>query len=213
MQTETMRHEGITNLPPALGLALVAGLALALITVGRRRAPRERPHDDEKHTALVTYLHEHLTGADAAIRVVERLRRTQTDERALFDWLFSELEADHQVVQALLTRLGASSKSPKRLLGRASGSVLKRLAGGLAGDLSLFRTLEGLAIGVQGKRCMWRALQAVRPALPLPGSRSLSDLEAAAVRQWEVIEQRRTLIVPLTFATTAPVATLHDRAL
>ena len=108
----------------------------------------------------MTYLHEHLTGADAAIRVVERLRRTQTDERPLFDWLYNEFEADHQVVQAILRMLGASSGSPKRLLGQASGAVLKRMAGGAAGDLSLFRTLEALALGVQGKRCMWRALQA-----------------------------------------------------
>jgi hypothetical protein len=199
MQANPTRQEATTNLPLALGTALVVGLALALGTVRRRR----EPHEDERHTALVTYLHEHLTGADAAIRIVERLRRTQTDERPLFEWLNHEFEADHQVVQAILRMLGASSGSPKRLLGQASGSVLKRMAGGAAGDLSLLRTLEALAIGVQGKRCMWRALQAVRPALQPPGTRSLSDLDAAAVRQWEAIEQRRAVMVPRTFATTA----------
>ena len=203
MHGETTRQERTTSLPLALGMTLVVGLTVAVGTIGRRRGLRGRPHEDERHTALVTYLDEHLTGADAAIRVVERLCRTQTDERALFDWLYNELKADHQVVQALLTMLGASSGSPKRLLGQASGSVLKRVAGGSAGDLSLFRTLEALAIGVQGKRCMWRALQAVRPALHLPGTRSLSDLDAAAGRQWEAIERRRTLLVTRTFATTA----------
>ena len=197
MQAKPTRQDGTTSLPLALGTALVVGLALALGTVRRRR----EPHEDERRTALVTYLHEHLTGAHAAIRVVEWLRRTQTDERPLFDWLYNEFEADHQVVQAILRMLGASSGSPKRLLGQASGSVLKRMAGGAAGDLSLFRTLEALALGVQGKRCMWRALQAVRPVLQLPGTRSLSDLDAAAVRQWEAIEQRRAVMVPRTFAT------------
>jgi hypothetical protein len=203
MHTGTTRQDRTVRFPLALGAAVVVGLAVAMGTVGRRRGLRERPHEDERCTALVTYLQEHLTGADAAIRVVERLRRTQTDERLLFDWLYREFETDHQVVQAILRMLGASSGSPKRLLGRASGSVFKHLAGGSAGDLSLFRTLEALAIGVQGKRCMWRALQTLRPALQLPGTRSLSDLDAAAVRQWEAIEQRRSVLVPRTFATTA----------
>jgi hypothetical protein len=79
--------------------------------------------------------------------------------------------------------------------------VLERLAGGRAGDLSLFRTLEALAIGVQGKRCMWRALQSLRPAPHPRGTRSLADLEAAAVRQWEVIERRRIGMASQTFAT------------
>ena len=115
MQAKPTRQDETTNLPLALGTALVMGLALALGTVRRRR----EPHEDERHTALVTYLHEHLTGADAAIRVVERLRRTQTDERPLFDWLYNEFEADHQVVQAILRMRGALSGSPKRLLGQA----------------------------------------------------------------------------------------------
>jgi hypothetical protein len=203
MHAETTRQENTTNLPLALGMALVVGLGVAWGTVGRRREAHERPAEDDRHTALVTYLLERLSGADAAIRVVERLRRAQPDERALFDWLYNEFEADHQVVQAILTMLGASSGSPTRLLGQVSGSVLERLAGGTAGDLSLFRTLEALAIGGQGKRCMWRVLQILRPALQLPGTRSLPDLEAAAVRQWEAIEQRRMLVVPRTFATTA----------
>jgi hypothetical protein len=203
MHAETTRQEGITNLPLVLGVALVVALGAALGTVGRRKGLGERPRKAERHTALVTYLREHLSGADAAIRVVGRLRRTQTHERPLFDWLYKEFEGDHQVVQAILTRLGASSGSPKRLLGYASGSVLQGLGGGTAGDLSLFRTLEALAIGVQGKRCMWRALQTLRPALQLPGTRRLSDLEAAAVRQWEAIEERRGMVAPRTFATTA----------
>ena len=203
MEAKPTRQERASNLPLALGTALVVGLAVAVGTVGRRRGPRERPLADERQTALVTYLHEHLTGADAAIRVVERLRHMQTDERPLFDRLYHEFQADHQVVQGLLTILGVSPGSPKRLVGQASGALLKRLAGGSAGDLSLFRTLEALSIGVQGKRCMWRALETLQPALQPPRPRTFADLDAAAVRQWEAIEQRRILLVPRTFGTTA----------
>jgi hypothetical protein len=116
---------------------------------------------------------------------VERLRRTQanTNERQLFAWLYEELEADREVVRAVLKTLGSSSRSPKRLFGHASRSVLNMVAGGALGELSLFRTLEALAIGVQGKRCLWRALQSLRPSLPVPGGRSLAELESAAVHQ------------------------------
>ena len=78
MHTGTTRQDRTSKFPLALGTAVVVGLAVAMGTVGRRKGLRERPHEDERCTALVTYLQEHLTGADAAIRVVERLRRTQT---------------------------------------------------------------------------------------------------------------------------------------
>jgi hypothetical protein len=193
------RHERAGNLPQMLAIALCVGLAVASRTRGRRRESGEQSQRDDRHRALVAYLHEHLTGADAAIGVVERLRQTQSAERPLFERLYDDFRADHQVVQALLTRLGESPRSAKRLVGQASGAVLKRLGGGSAGDLSLFRTLEALSIGVQGKRCMWRALGTVRPALPLPGTWSFADLDAAAVRQWEAIEERRLLLAPRTF--------------
>ena len=142
MHTVTTHQDRTSHSPLALWTAVVVGLAVAMGTVGRRRGLRERAHEDERCAALVTYLQEHLAGADAAIRVVERVRRMQTDERPLFDWLYNEFETDHQVVQALLTMLGTSSGSPKRLLGQASGSVFRHLAGGSAGALPLLRTLS-----------------------------------------------------------------------
>ena len=178
----------------------MVALAVVIGTVGRRRSTAARSTETEKHVALVTYLHEHLSGSDIAMRVVERLRRTQTEERQLFDWLYRELETDRDVVRTLLRTLGESPQSPKRLLGKATGSMLTLVAGGARGDLSLFRTLEALAIAVQGKRCLWRALQQLRPTLPLPGGQTFTGLESSAVRQWDAIERRRATAAPHTFA-------------
>jgi len=203
MKSERTHRERASYLPLALGMALVAGGAVAL-TRGTRRGS---PHADQARRALVTYLREHLAGADAAIRVVERLRQTQIEERALFEWLGKEFQADRAVVLELLAMLGASSRSPRRLIGEASGAVLQHLAGGSAGELSLFRTLEALSIGVQGKQCLWRALDAVQPPLPLPGTRTVAELDAAAARQWDAIERRRLALVPSTFGA---VPSRHD---
>ena len=194
------RDERGGHLPIAVGLTLMAGAGVAIARLARRR-PAHDEADQVRHEALATYLHDHLGGAEVAIQVVERLRRTSTssDEGVLFEWLYRQFDGDREVVEALLRSLGTSSPSAKRLAGHASGALLKFLAGGARGDLALFRTLEALAIGVQGKRCMWRALQFVRPSLEMPG-RTLPDLESAALRQWEAIEERRQALVPQTFA-------------
>ena len=184
----------------AVGLTLLAGAAVAIAALARRRPAHGEP-DEVRHEALAAYLHDHLGGAEVAIQVVERLRRTSTsaDERMFFEWLYRQLDQDREVVELLLQGLGASPMSAKRFAGHASGALLKFLAGGARGDLALFRTLEALAIGVQGKRCMWRALQFLRPGLAVPG-RPLTDLESDALRQWEAIEERRRALVPQTFA-------------
>ena len=49
MQAKPTRQDGTTNLPLALGTALVVGLALALGTVRRRREPHEDREDEIRH--------------------------------------------------------------------------------------------------------------------------------------------------------------------
>ena len=122
--------------------------------------------------------------------------RTEEAQGALFESLSEEFREDRGVVEGILAELGYTSRSTKRLAGRATGNVLRAVAGGAPGDLSLFRTLEALAIGVQGKRCLWRAAQALVGLAHPAGRRSFVDLEADAVRQWETIERHRRLIVP-----------------
>jgi hypothetical protein len=76
-------------------------------------------------------------------------------------------------------------------------------AGGEPGDLSLLRTLEALAIGVQGKRCLWRALQNLRTVPSTVQGMNFVELEAKAVHQWEAIEERRRALVERTFSAAA----------
>ena len=121
----------------------------------------------------------------------------------LFHRLFKEFEEDRSVVHALLAQLGASGRSLKRAAGVLSGTVLSVTAGGEPGELSLFRTLEALAIGVQGKRCMWRALQNLSPVPSTFDGLNFVELEAKAVRQWEAIEERRQALVAQTLSVAA----------
>lgn len=195
--------ERADDLPGIAGALIVTGLGVgaALAAAYMTQATRRRPTHADQRQALAAYLREHLSGSDVAVQVVERLRRTQagTEEGRLFAELFEQFEEDRGVVRDLLARMGLSSRSVKRLAGQASGSLLSMTAGGAPGDLSLFRTVELLAIGVQGKRLMWRALQCLGPDFKAPGRRSLTELEAAAVRQWEAIEACRQILAARTF--------------
>jgi len=177
-----------------------AGLAIWLARPAPRSSPSSRRRD-----ALVAYLRDHLSGSDVATRVVLRLASTDesADDPALFRLLAEEFEQERSVVRALLIQLGASGRSIKRAAGFASGTALSVTAGGQPGDPGLFRTLEALSIGVQGKRCMWRALQALQPPLAIVHGMGFVELEAQAVRQWEAIEKRRRALVPRTFTATA----------
>lgn len=183
-------------------VALSAGLTALLAWPARRSRA-----STGKRQALIAYLHDHLGGSDAAIRVVQRLGSTHDGtDGTLFRRLLREFEEDRSVVRTLLTELGASGRSLKRVPGFASGTVLSVMAGGAPGDLSLLRTLEALAIGVQGKRCMWRALQNLRWVPSMGHGMNFVELEAKAVRQWEAIEERRRALVERTLAATDPRA-------
>jgi hypothetical protein len=189
------RDESPTPLVILGALAMMGGVTAFLTW------PRSRAYSS-KRQALVIYLRDHLSGSDTALRIVQRLGSTHqgTEDGVLFRRLSEEFEQERSAVRALLTQLGASGRSIKRATGVASGIVLSMTAGGEAGDLSLLRTLEALSIGVQGKRCMWRALQNLATAPATARGLDFVELEAQAIRQWEAIETRRRALAMQTFS-------------
>ena len=196
LENDTTRSEA------GLILGGLGALGLAITFVALRRSTRGQGDEAiDTRKALATYLREHLAGADTAIRMVQGLRDAYrgSPQGALFGSLYEQFRDDRGVVEGILAELGYTSRSAKRLAGRATGSALHVVAGGAPGDLSLFRTLEALAIGVQGKRCLWRAAQTLVALPHPPGRRSFVELEADAVRQWETIEQHRRSLVLATF--------------
>ena len=195
--TAWLRDARLARLTAVGAIAVSAALTTYLARPSRRRDPAR-----QRRRSLIAYLRDHLGGSDVAMRIVDRLATTHadTEDGLLFRRLSKELEEDRAVVRSLLVQLGASARSLKRPAGYVSGVLLSLSAGGNPGDLSLLRTLEALSIGVQGKRCMWRALQRLGSAPPMGGTNFL-ELEAKAVRQWEAIEERRGALAVTTFST------------
>jgi hypothetical protein len=187
---------GFAPFAAAGGVAVAVALATYLT-----RSTTRASAGAGKRESLITYLREHLSGAEAAIQVVRRLASTHqgTQDGQLFRQLADEFDQDRGTLRSLLMQLGTSPRSPKRAAGYASGVLLSWVAGGSPGHLSLLRTLEALAIGIQGKRCMWRALQTLETGRwgDLP---NMVELESKALRQWDAVEERRRALAVTTFA-------------
>jgi hypothetical protein len=108
-----------------------------------------------------------------------------------------EFEAERDVVRELLAETGSSSFSAKRVVAGSSGLVMGALGAGQPGDASFFLAVEGLAIGVQGKRLLWRAAQAWASS---PARRGVFHrLERQAMDQWERLDAYRRELIPATF--------------
>jgi hypothetical protein len=120
--------------PPHSSRALLAMLCAVTVSAGLKAflgwPARCSSASTRKRETLIAYLRDHLTGSDAAIRVVHRLGSMHHGtDGTLFDRLFKEFEEDRSVVHALLAQLGASGRLLKRAAGVASGTVLSVTAG------------------------------------------------------------------------------------
>src|SRR5512138_1697692 len=140
--------------------------------------------------ALTTYLRDHLGGAESAIELLGRLaeRHGDTPLGGRFVDLRLEIQADQRALLALLE--GGAGR-----LKRAAGWAAEKLARIKIGDdgdpLALLESLELLALGIQGKCALWRAVAAGAAARAHDAGLDLATLERRAQQQFEQVERER----------------------
>jgi hypothetical protein len=185
-----------------LGTAFATAFVAALVSIQRARSSSDTP--SRERAAWRAYLIDHLSGSDTATAVVSKVAGSHagTPEGDVCAWLLPQLHAEREIVRSLVAGTGAGSpSSSKRIAGYASGAAAQALAGGQPGEIALFRTFESLAIGVQGKRLLWRAARE-RVARDDHDARTRFDrLEQAAVEQWDRLDAVRRRLVPATFGS------------
>jgi hypothetical protein len=152
---------------------------------------------------LATYLNDHLAGSVAAIELLDHLIEQQTGQRLekfLVD-LRDEISADQEKLRDLIRKLGAEES----VLRKASAWFVEKLGRvkiGAAGDadLGLLQALEGLALGITGKRLLWTALMNVEANFPRLQGIDLSKLEERAREQFERVEKERLYLAREVFS-------------
>ena len=117
---------------------------------------------------LGLYLKDHLAGAALGLELVRRTARENKDSALgsfLADALLPEIEEDRRTLQRLMGQVGIAPSRPKvaaAWLAEKLGRL--KLNGELwrYSPLSRLVELEGLAVGIEGKRALWLALEAAR---------------------------------------------------
>jgi len=160
---------------------------------------------------LGLYLNDHLAGAALGLELVRRTARENKDSALgsfLADVLLPEIEEDRRTLQRLMGQIGIAPSRPKVAAAWLAEKLARlKLNGELwrYSPLSRLVELEGLAVGIEGKRALWLALEAAR----LDGLRGF-DFQALAERaefQRSRLEEHRLAAVTAALGERSAAAT------
>lgn len=210
-----------------LTVPLMDSRGLARTGVGTAHRRRPSPWDEERPTVFLSsvqgkarrvsrkllglYLNDHLAGAALGLELVRRTARENKDSALgsfLANVLLPEIEEDRRTLQRLMGQIGIAPSRPKvaaAWLAEKLGRL--KLNGELwrYSPLSRLVELEGLAVGIEGKRALWLALEAAR----LDGLSGF-DFQALAERaefQRSRVEEHRLAAVTAALGERSTAAT------
>lgn len=145
---------------------------------------------------LNIYLNDHLAGASAGLELARRCRSSNrgTPLADFLTELIAEIDADRQTLENLMSALDAPQDRLK-LAGAWVAEKVGRLKlnGQLTGysPLSRLIELEGLKLGITGKRSLWESLKQVENLDSRLATTDLDLLIKRADEQLEALEPHR----------------------
>jgi hypothetical protein len=154
---------------------------------------------------LDSYLNDHLAGSVSALELIAHWIDVQKGKPlgAFFAETEREVKADQDKLRDVIRSLGIQESKVRRVGAWAAeklGRARLIIAGDEPGRLGLVLTLEGLIVGVTGKKLLWRALAAAN--LPQLNGYDFEELQRRAEQQIERIEAERIRAVLEAFAGT-----------
>jgi hypothetical protein len=148
------------------------------------------------HAGLTTYLNDHLAGSVAALELLDdllRLERGKSREPVLFA-VRTQVEEDQQVLKALINQIGSKESRVRQVAAWLTEKLAQaklRLDDPGSGELRIFEALETVALGIQGKYALWRALSVASASAPLIRHLDFAKLEKRALEQFQQVDLLR----------------------
>jgi hypothetical protein len=143
--------------------------------------------------AIDTYLNDHLAGATGAIDLCERLRAENvgTPLAEFLKDLIVEIKHDHSTLAEMMAKLGIEPNPIKQAGAKVAELASRFKLGGGPEDVGLLLALETLSLGIEGKACLWRALEQVADEYGALASFDFGELLRRAETQRSDVEQQR----------------------
>ena len=152
---------------------------------------------------LDSYLNDHLAGSISALELIAHWAEIHKGEPlgSFFVDIEREVKADQEALRGVMRTLGVKESKVRKAGAWAAEKVGRArllIAGDEPGSLGLVLTLEGLAMGVTGKKLMWKAL--AKAKVPRLKGCNFEQLQQRAEQQVERIEAERISAVRRAFA-------------
>jgi hypothetical protein len=152
---------------------------------------------------LDSYLNDHLAGSISALEVIAYWAEAHKGEPlgSFFVETEREIKADQDALRDVMRTLGVEESKVRQAGAWAAEKVGRArliIAGNEPGSLGLVLTLEGLIMGITGKKLMWRSLAAAK--LPPLNACNFEEPQRRAEQQIERIEAERISAVCQAFA-------------
>ena len=153
---------------------------------------------------LVGYLNDHLAGSVGALELLDRLIENYQGKplERFFQDLRGNIEEDQKKLEELIHKLGEEESGVRKagawILEKLSRAKI-RLAESEEEKVGLFLALEALALGITGKRSLWRALAAAAETVPPLARLDYSALEKRAAEQGDRVEAKRLELARTVF--------------
>ena len=152
---------------------------------------------------LDSYLNDHLAGSISALELIAHWAEAHKGEPlgSFFVETEREIKADQDTLRAAMRTLGIEESKMRQAgawVAEKVGRARLIIAGDEPGSLGLVLTLEGLVMGVTGKKLLWRTL--AKAKLSRLNSYNFEQLQRRAEQQVERIEAERISAVRQAFA-------------
>ncbi len=158
---------------------------------------------------LAAYLNDHLAGSVVALELLGHLE-TEHAGAPIAEFasiLRPEIEEDRGTLQALMAHLAIGESAPRKAAAWLAEKLtdLKLRFDDRGGVLRTLEIVEALALGIDGKRCLWAALEAASDVHLALRTVDYGPLQGRARDQRRRVEPFRLESAKLAFGTP-PVA-------
>jgi hypothetical protein len=158
-----------------------------------------------KHLAI--YLNDHLAGSTGALELLTHLAEAHsgTPVADSLMQLHAEIHADRQELEHLIARLHITESASRKVgawLGEKMAQLKLQMDDKATGAMHLFEGLEVIAIGIQGKRALWRVLGVVSENDPELRGLDYNQLVQRSEDQHQRVEVMRLAAAKEAFEVT-----------